>query len=106
MNTDVFLTRNVHAIVIGKDFYVNSWCDAALNVDIAREFCVLVRGTRVFSSRVASNVRAIDAPTSLYMLQIWPRFKNQFQKWTLICCNDFPVFDGSLCTLDLDAMKN
>lgn len=68
MNTDVFLTRNVHAIVIGKDFYVNVM--QALNVDISCEFCVLVRGTRVFSSRAASNVRAIDAPTSLYMLQI------------------------------------
>ena len=64
-----------------------------------------VRGTHEFSSRVACD-RALYSPLPrsagyrLGTLLVNPVSEHE------LCCNDFPVFDGSLCTLDLDAMKN
>ena len=76
MNVEVFLTRKVHRIVIGihslhevVHFFFKQDVIQALVVDTAREFCLLVRGRHAFSSRVASNLRALYVPTSLCMLQ-------------------------------------
>lgn len=112
MNIDVFFTRKVHRIVIGihlirelmKCFQTR--CDAgtkgsySLRVPRAR-----ARNTCIFLARglwlcvVFAPCLALQA-TDLTTLLFNPVSEHE------LCCNDFSVFDGTLCTLDIDAMKN